>query len=103
MLGVFEVVGDWPTRGLMMVSQLLGYPICYGTPTGHYGPEVGAIFMNFGKTIEFRGDYMMGYNCLYLVLLSPPVCLMSFSIVISLFFEAVGQVLVKHFVCVGVL
>ena len=44
----------------------------------------------------------MGYNCLYLVLLRPPVCLISFSIVIR-FFEAVGGILVNHFVCVGVL
>ena len=35
----------------------------------------------------------MGYSCLYLVLLRPPVCLISLRIVISLFFEAVDGIL----------
>ena len=35
----FEVVGDWPTRDLMMQASFFCHPICYGTPTGHYGPE----------------------------------------------------------------
>ena len=34
--------GDWPTRGFDDVSQLFCHPICYGIPSGHYGPEGGA-------------------------------------------------------------
>ena len=58
--------------------------------------------MNFGKAIEFGGTPLVGYNCLYVVLLRPPVCLMSFSIVISLFFRLlVGSLLSILYVLVS--
>ena len=58
--------------------------------------------MNFGKAIEFGGTALVGYNCLYLVLLRPPVCLMSFSIVISLFLRLlVGSLLSTLYVLVS--
>ena len=52
--------------------------------TGH---KRGANFVDFGKATEFGGTALVGYSCLYLVLLRPPVCLMSLRIVISLFFK----------------
>ena len=36
------------------MGQLFGYPIGNGAPTGHYGSEGGAKFVNFGKAIEFK-------------------------------------------------
>ena len=41
--------------------------------------------MDFRKAIEFGRNAIVGYNCLYLVLLRHPLCLMSLRIVISLF------------------
>ena len=77
----------WGTSllGVDDVYQFFGHPIGCGTSTGHYGPERGAYFMNFGKAIDFGGTALVGYNCLYLVLLRPPVCLMSLSIAVNLF------------------
>ena len=61
-----------------------------------------ANFMDFGKAIEFGGTALVGYSCLYLVLLRPPVCLMSLRIVISLFLRLlVGSFLSTLYVLVS--
>ena len=39
MLCVFEVVWRLANQGFDDVCQLLCHTICYGTPTGHYGPQ----------------------------------------------------------------
>ena len=41
--------------------------------------------MYFGKAIELGGTALVGYGCLYLLVLRPPVCFMSLSKVMSLF------------------
>ena len=41
--------------------------------------------MDFGEAIKCWGTALVGYSCLYLLLLSPPVCLMSLSMEMSLF------------------
>ena len=41
--------------------------------------------MNLGKAIELGGTALVGYNCLYLLVLRPPVCFMSLGRVMSLF------------------
>ena len=38
------------------MSKFFGHPICYGAPTGHYGPEGDTNFVNFGEAIEFGGN-----------------------------------------------
>ena len=58
------------------VLKLLGNTICDGTPTGNNGFKGCTCFVNFGKAIEFGGTALVGYNCLYLLVLRPPVCLM---------------------------
>ena len=42
-------------------------------------------FMYFGKAIKLGGTALVGYSCLYLLVLRPPVCLMSLRREMSLF------------------
>ena len=50
--------------------------------------------MYFWVTIKFGGTALLGYSCLYLRLLSHPVCLMSLRVCISLFLSLlVGSLL----------
>ena len=41
--------------------------------------------MDLGQAIELGGTALVGYSCLYFWVLRPPVCLMSFRRVMSLF------------------
>ena len=48
------------------------------------------------------GTALVGYNCLYLMLLRPPVCLMSLGVCINLFLSLlVGSLLVILYVLVS--
>ena len=47
----------------------------------------GCQLYEFWEGHRIWGNCMVGYNCLYLVSLRSPVCLMSLSIVIRLFFR----------------
>ena len=59
--------------------------------------------MNFGKAIKFGGTAVVGYSCLYLLMLRPPDCFMSFEYVDQFVFKLAGWILFKNFVGVGVL
>ena len=44
--------------------EFLSHTIGDGTPVGHYGPEGGANFMDFGKAIKlWRGLHWLGITC----------------------------------------
>ena len=64
-------------KGFDDVCKFLGNTICDGLPTEKYGPKGCTCFVNFGKAIEFGGTALVAYNCLYLLVLRPPVCLIS--------------------------
>ena len=66
------------------------------------GLRGGTNFVNYGKAIELWGTALVGYNCLYLVLLRPPVCLMSMRICINLILSLfVGSLLMILYVLVS--
>ena len=68
----------------MICDSSLATP-CDGPPTGNNGPEGCTCFVNFGQAIKFRGAALVGYSCLYLWVVRPPVCLMSLRREMSLF------------------
>ena len=78
--------GDCPTRGLMMWASSLATPYVMDPLLENNGSKGCTCFMNFGKAIEFRGTALVGYNCLYMLVLRPPVCLMSLRREMSFFF-----------------
>ena len=86
---MFEVVGRPANQGFDDVGQFFCHPICYGTPTGHYGPEEGANFVDFGQAIKLGGTALMGYSFLFFWLLSPSVCFMSLGVCMSLILSLV--------------
>ena len=58
--------------------------------------------MYFGKAIKLEGTVLVGYSCLYLLVLRPPVCLMSLSMVMSLLLSwLVGSFLSTLYVLVS--
>ena len=66
-----------PYKGFDDVCKFLSNTICDGPPTGNNVPKGFICFVNFGKTKEFGGTALVGYSCLYLLVMRPPVCLMS--------------------------
>ena len=56
-LGVFEVVWWLAYQEADEACKFFSHPIGDGAPAGHYGPEEGAKFMDFGKAIKHWGDY----------------------------------------------
>ena len=81
----FEVVWGLAYQGFDDVGKLLGNPICDGPPTGNNWSEGDACFVDFREAIELGGTALVGYSCLYLWVVRPPVCLMSLGRVMSLF------------------
>ena len=69
----------------MMCASSLATPYVMDPPTGNNGPKGCICFVNFRKAIEFRETALVGYSCLYLLVLRPPVCLMSLRREMSLF------------------
>ena len=45
-LDIPDMVGDWPTSGLMILDNSFGTPYD-NTPAGNHGPETGTKFMDF--------------------------------------------------------
>ena len=80
----FKEVGRLANQWFDDVSQLFCHTICYGPPTGHYGPG-GASFVDFGKAINLGEIALVRYSSLYFWLPSPPVYFMSLSVCISLY------------------
>ena len=101
-LCVFEVVERLASQWFGDVCQHLCHPICYGIPTGHYGPEVGANFAYFGEAIKLGGTTLVGHSFLHFESLIPPVCFMSFNVCICLFLSLdVGSLLRTLYVLVS--
>ena len=49
MLGVSEVMWRLANKGFDDVGEFLGYPICYGPPTGYYGSEGVPVLCILGR------------------------------------------------------
>ena len=87
----------------MMCASSLATPYVMDPLLETMGLKGCTCFVNFGKAIEFGGTALVGYNCLYLWVLRPPVCLMSLRREMSFVFKLAGGILWEYFVGVGVL
>ena len=56
MLVIPKVMGTLAYQGLDDAGQLLGYSTGNCSPLKNNGPEVAALFVDFGETIELSGN-----------------------------------------------
>ena len=93
--------GDWPTRVWWCTLAPLPHHMLW-IPYWTLWAWGGANFVDFGKALNLGGTALVGYSFLSFWSLSPPVCFMSLSVCISLFFIlVVGSLLRTLYVLVS--